>query len=34
MMDESVPGSPIYQWLGLDVRVVEPGKAEGGARPE
>jgi uncharacterized protein (TIGR00369 family) len=29
MMDESAPGSPIYQWLGLDVRVLEPGKAEG-----
>jgi len=28
-MDESSPGSPIYELLGLSVRVLEPGKAEG-----
>ena len=29
MMDESAPGSPIYEFLGLEVKVIEPGKAEG-----
>lgn len=28
-MDESAPGSPIYEFLGLDVRVTAPGRAEG-----
>jgi len=28
-MDESAPGAPIYEFLGLTVREIEPGKAEG-----
>lgn len=28
-MDESDPGSPIYEFLGLDVKVIAPGHAEG-----
>ena len=28
-MDETGPDAPIFEFLGLEVRVIEPGKAEG-----